>query len=72
MRMLPSSTAWATPFVLSATSATGNSPINAAQLGADGGQSGAALGKWRLLHEAVAAVEDLGLVKHTLALAGAG
>jgi hypothetical protein len=70
--MLPSSTVWATSFVLSATSATRDSPINAAQLGADGGQSGAALGRWRLLHEAVAAAEDLGLVEHTLAPAGAG
>ncbi|MBD8638241.1 MULTISPECIES: hypothetical protein [Sphingomonas] len=72
MRMLPSSMAWATSFILSASSATGNSPINAAQLGADGAQGGAALGGWRLVHEAVAAAEDLGLVEHTLALAGAG
>jgi len=69
--MLPSSTTWATSFVLSATSATGNSPINAAQLGADGGQSGAAPGRWRLLHEAVAAAKDLVAVEHALALAGA-
>jgi hypothetical protein len=71
-RMLPSRTAWATAFVLWATSVTGNSPINAAQRGADGSQGGAALGGWRLLHEAVAAAKDLGLVKHALALAGPG
>ena len=71
-RMLRSSAAWATSFAMSTGSATGNSPINAAQLGADGGQSGAAIGGWRLVHEAVAAAEDLGLVEHTLALAGAG
>jgi hypothetical protein len=70
--MLRSSAACTTSFAMSATSATGNSPINAAQLGADGGQGGAALGGGRLLHEAVAAAEDFGLVKHTLALAGPG
>ncbi|VXC80800.1 conserved hypothetical protein [Sphingomonas sp. T1] len=70
--MLSSSTTSPTSFVLSAISATGNSPINAAQLGADGGQSGAALGGWRLLHEAVAAAENFGLVEHALALAGPG
>lgn len=71
-RMLRSSAAWATSFAMSTGSATGNSPINAAQLGADGGQRGAALSGWRLLHEAVAAAENLGLVEHAMALAGSG
>jgi hypothetical protein len=71
-RMLRSSAAWATSFAMSATSATGNSPINAAQLGADGGQGGAPLGGGRLLHEAVAPAENLGLVEHALALSGPG
>lgn len=70
--MFRSSAAWATSFAMSATSAMGDSPVYAAQLGADGGQGGAALWGGGLLHEAVAVAEHLVAIEGALALARAG